>query len=73
MKTLLSIITVCLSINLYSQINLVVNPSFENVSSIPQLYGEIYKAIGWKSPNAEHPNLISTLALQPYVSAPLGN
>ena len=61
------------SFRIYAQSNLVINPGFEIVSSIPSTYGEINKAIGWKSPNTVWSELCSELAIQPYVSAPLGN
>lgn len=73
MKYCYLVIFSLLTIRVNAQINLVVNPGFETVSSIPLQDGELFKAIGWISPNILPSNLYSTLALQPYVSAPLGN
>lgn len=41
------VLCACISINGYAQINLVQNPSFENISSCPTQYNQINLAVGW--------------------------
>jgi hypothetical protein len=54
-------------IRAYAQSNLVINPSFEIISSPVQTYGEISKATGWHSPVSTNSDLFSLFAPPPYV------
>jgi hypothetical protein len=51
MKKLLLSILIFLTVQAVGQVNLVVNPSFEQYTSCPTSVGDIYKAVGWDTFN----------------------
>ena len=51
MKKLLFILFVCSALNGFGQENLVLNPSFEQVTKQPKNHSELPLAVGWYAPN----------------------
>ncbi len=53
-----------------AQLNLVHNPSFEDISSCPSSYGQIFLAVGWNTPingGGGNPELFHVCCSQPYM------
>ncbi|MEJ7610757.1 MAG: hypothetical protein WKF88_06205 [Ferruginibacter sp.] len=51
MKKIFIFFLSAVSVNVYAQGNLEPNPSFEQYSSCPGAFGEVFKATGWHSFN----------------------
>ena len=69
MKLIIYLFLFFASVNAFGQGNLVPNPSFEQYSSCPAAFGEVYKATGWNSFNT--PDYFNTCATSTDVGVPL--